>query len=99
MIYGKNNHDMAACWPNSYLYFRSLPYMVSLLAMLVEIFADMRTNGKLAIRIGDWVDNGQTWKYVESIMPEGNCADWAEKFWDAAFVTIHTKAIAKAEGK
>lgn len=57
--------------------------------MKAYIFCDMCTKGKLALRVGDWVDKGRYWRYVESVMPEGNCADWADLFWDTAYDAIY----------
>lgn len=59
--------------------------------MIAELFVDRRS-GLCTLVIGEWTYDGN-WRYVESVMPEGRCADWAEQFWDEAFVALQKRKM------
>lgn len=59
--------------------------------MNAQIFIDHRSGFKYTMLVGER-GNDDIWRYVESVMPEENVADWAEKFWDSAYVALHKSA-------
>lgn len=52
------------------------------------IYRDKRSDYKAYIVVSE--PNIKPWLYVESLLPEENCADWAQKFWAACYESLVT---------
>jgi hypothetical protein len=56
--------------------------------MSAQIFVESGGRFRYVLGVAELGNDG-IWRHVESVFPEENHADWAEKFWDSAYEALH----------